>query len=148
MDGWMDLWFQVLLNSIFVPIESKGSIQGVYEQQRFWSDCANAQSDQILCCSYMHQASFLNIAKFIYISLSGLFSWLRHASNFLCTCPIKSLCRGSWVFTICLIPEIYQSESQGAEPSSWSLMFQKKNNLGPGDKIRYIWGLKGPIIIL
>ena len=22
------------------------------------------------------------------------------------------------------------------------------NNLGPGDKIRYIWGLKGPIFIL
>ena len=24
----------------------------------------------------------------------------------------------------------------------------KENNLGPGDKIRYIWGLKGPIFIL
>ena len=23
----------------------------------------------------------------------------------------------------------------------------KENNLGPGDKIRYIWGLKGPIFI-
>ena len=22
----------------------------------------------------------------------------------------------------------------------------KENNLGPGDKIRYIWGLKGPIL--
>ena len=22
-----------------------------------------------------------------------------------------------------------------------------ENNLGPGDKIRYIWGLKGPIFI-
>ena len=24
----------------------------------------------------------------------------------------------------------------------------KENNLGPGDKIRYIWGLKGQIFIL
>ena len=24
----------------------------------------------------------------------------------------------------------------------------KENNLGPDDKIRYIWGLKGPIFIL
>ena len=24
----------------------------------------------------------------------------------------------------------------------------KENNLGPGNKIRYIWGLKGPIFIL
>ena len=24
----------------------------------------------------------------------------------------------------------------------------KENNLGAGDKIRYIWGLKGPIFIL
>ena len=24
----------------------------------------------------------------------------------------------------------------------------KENNLGPGDTIRYIWGLKGPIFIL
>ena len=24
----------------------------------------------------------------------------------------------------------------------------KENNLGPGDKIKYIWGLKGPIFIL
>ena len=24
----------------------------------------------------------------------------------------------------------------------------KENNVGPGDKIRYIWGLKGPIFIL
>ena len=24
----------------------------------------------------------------------------------------------------------------------------KENNLGPGDKIRYIWGLKGPSFIL
>ena len=23
----------------------------------------------------------------------------------------------------------------------------KENNLGPDDKIRYIWGLKGPILI-
>ena len=23
----------------------------------------------------------------------------------------------------------------------------EENNLGPGDKIRYIWGLKGPIFI-
>ena len=24
----------------------------------------------------------------------------------------------------------------------------KENNLGPGDTLRYIWGLKGPIFIL
>ena len=24
----------------------------------------------------------------------------------------------------------------------------RENNLGPGDKIRYIWDLKGPIFIL
>ena len=24
----------------------------------------------------------------------------------------------------------------------------KENNLGPDDKIRYIWGLKGPVFIL
>ena len=24
----------------------------------------------------------------------------------------------------------------------------KENNLGPGNKIRYIWGLKGPIFII
>ena len=28
------------------------------------------------------------------------------------------------------------------------LMFQKKNNLGPIEKICYIWGLKGLIFIL
>ena len=28
------------------------------------------------------------------------------------------------------------------------LCFKTKNNLGPDDKIRYIWGLKGPIFIL
>ena len=36
MDGWMDgLAISGPLNSISVPIESKESIQGVFEQQRF-----------------------------------------------------------------------------------------------------------------
>ena len=29
-----------------------------------------------------------------------------------------------------------------------TLYVSKENNLGPDDKIRYIWGLKGPIFIL
>ena len=33
------------------------------------------------------------------------------------------------------------------QPTNQNLRF-KENNLGPGDKIRYIWGLKGPIFIL
>ena len=36
---------------------------------------------------------------------------------------------------------------QGGEPTSCSLV-SKENYLGPDDKIRYFFGLKGPIFIL
>ena len=34
------------------------------------------------------------------------------------------------------------------KPTNQPIYVSKENNLGPDDKIRYIWGLKGPIFIL
>ena len=36
----------------------------------------------------------------------------------------------------------------GREKLRYDHYVSKENNLGPDDKIRYIWGLKGPILYL
>ena len=50
-----------------------------------------------------------------------------------------------WVLYTCIFSVCLQI--QGGEPTMITYV-SKENNLGPGDKIKYIWGLNGPIFIL
>ena len=42
-----------------------------------------------------------------------------------------------------ILPQELQVCFQGGEPTSQSLNVSKENNLGPGEKIRFMWSLKG-----
>ena len=44
--------------------------------------------------------------------------------------------------------KIVQRDIQGGRTYVMITFVSNENNLGPDDKIRYIWGFKGPIFIL
>ena len=47
-----------------------------------------------------------------------------------------------------LFLSFYVEEGGGGGTYAMITYVSKENNIGPDDKIRYIWGLKGPIFIL